>query len=810
LNDVDETLGAQSSRAALMRDDCRLADGLRPAPGPLPGPRIALLTGATGFLGRYVVRQLLAETGLKLVCLVRGADARQARERLCEALCKIGLPPESLKGRVEVLCGDICAPALGVDAASYARLAEDIDVIYHCAAEVNWARTYRQLRRANVLGPLELLRLACAARAKALVFVSTIAVCYAHDGPSVVDERTDMSPYLERMPLGYAQSKCVAETLMRSVASRGLPITVLRPALISGDSQTGESNLGDLLAALLEGSVAARAAVDVDWTMDCVPVDFVAQVIARMDPCDARGLRVRLLMHDGARPWREVVLWMNLSGYPVRLLETPEWLTHTFVSGRASQTRLHGYRRFFQGSGEAGTLRPFEVYLEHTRSRIVREESRAFLGHLGLAMPPMDTPLLRRYFDHYQEAGLLGAAPSRSVHAHKDLPATALAIEHMLRGHWRMPRLEVLGFRALPFDPANGILNEIASARLGSRIGMRRHELLVRRSATQRPLRLVTVIKTKASDSAMQTLTAELADLCDPALGRAFAQYADELSVVRSQERELALYEMRDPRLRRHTPRCYGTLRDAESGVWLLALEYVANAERSGISRRLEPWSSAQVSAAVRGLASIHSVWYRQEAALRAKTWLPPETDTPRMLRIAPLWRALYEYASPLFRAWAGEEIGGLHARFIQDIATWWPRLSALPQTLIHNDFNPRNITLRDTPRGPRLCAFDWELAGLGVPQHDLAEFLCFVADPGLDATGLGDLLDLHRTMLEKETGQNIESEAWREGFALSLCHLLIERLPMYTLIHRFRPQSFLSRVVLNWLHLHRLVGRLR
>ncbi|MBE0619923.1 MAG: thioester reductase domain-containing protein [Burkholderiales bacterium] len=808
MNAANKALRAQSAQAAqcqLMRADGQLADSLRPPPGALPPPRVALLTGATGFLGRYAARELLAQRPLTLVCLVRGDDPVQARDRLLHGLRRVGVPEAALGERVEVVCGDVAAPSLGIAPDTYARLAERIDVIYHCAAEVNWARSYRQLRHANVLGPLALLQLACAVRAKPLVFVSTIAVCYAHDGPNQIDERSDMSPHLERMPLGYAQSKCVAEMLLRSVAARGLPVTVLRPALISGDSKTGETNLGDLLAALLECSVSVGAAIDVDWLMDCVPVDFVAQVIARTGTGEATGMRVLHLLHERARPWREVVLWMNLSGYPLRLLGTREWLDHTFVSGHAAGTRLHGYRRFFQGSGESGKLRPFEVYLEPGQRRISSDDSRAFLAGLRLSMPPLDAALLHRYFDHYEDTGLLGTTTRRARRVTGDLPATARAIEDMLRSRWRVPTLEVVGFCALPFDPANGVLNEIASARLGSSIGMRRYELLLRRPGMHRPLRLITVIKTKASDAAMQALTTELAELCDPALGRAFGRYANELPLARSQERELALYEMRDPRLRRHTPRCYGTVRDAQSGVWLLALEYVANAERAGISRRLEQWAAAQVTAAVRGLAAIHSVWYGREAALRDQPWLPPEADTPRMLRLAPLWQALRDYAAPSFRAWAGPEIGALHARFIDELAAWWPRLVALPLTLIHNDFNPRNITLRDTPRGPRLCAFDWELAGLGAPQHDLAEFLCFVSAPGLDAAGLRRLLELHRTTLETETGQRIASDPWREGFALALRHLLIDRLPMYALIHRFRPQDFLPRVVRNWLHLYRL-----
>jgi hypothetical protein len=126
----------------------------------------------------------------------------------------------------------------------------------------------------------------------------------------------------------------------------------------------------------------------------------------------------------------------------------------------------------------------------------------------------------------------------------------------------------------------------------------------------------------------------------------------------------------------------------------------------------------------------------------------------------------------------------------------------------VHNDFTPRNLTLRETGTGPRLCAFDWELAGIGVPQHDLAELLCFVGKR-IDVTQLARWLELHRCELERASACNIDPAAWRDGFVLSLQHLLINRLPMYAMIHRFRPQLFLPQVVRNWLHLFRSARQL-
>src|SRR5439155_5808929 len=125
---------------------------------------------------------------------------------------------------------------------------------------------------------------------------------------------------------------------------------------------------------------------------------------------------------------------------------------------------------------------------------------------------------------------------------------------------------------------------------------------------------------------------------------------------------------------------------------------------------------------------------------------------------------------------------------------------------LIHNDFNPRNVALRHDPAAPeglRLCAYDWELATLGAPQHDLAEFLCFVLTPDATREQVEHHLELHRRMLAQAAGTVIDAGSWRLGFRASLADLLVNRLALYALVHRVRKQRFLERVVRTWYRLH-------
>src|SRR5690242_14515397 len=147
---------AREPRAAAIAADAVLPDDIVPSGRLSAGPRVALLTGVTGFLGRYVARELLRTTALTLVCIVRAESATLARTRVAAALAAVGVSASELDARIEVQPGDVAAPGLGLSQQSYAALACRVDIVYHCAAEVNWARSYRQLRRTNVFGTLEL------------------------------------------------------------------------------------------------------------------------------------------------------------------------------------------------------------------------------------------------------------------------------------------------------------------------------------------------------------------------------------------------------------------------------------------------------------------------------------------------------------------------------------------------------------------------------------------------------------------------------------------------------------------------------
>jgi len=781
-----------------MSRDAVLPDEIRPLPQPAGQPHAVLITGATGFLGRHLVIQLLRQTNLRLVCMVRAATVRDARERLLEALAAVEAGMARIPVRVSVVVGDVEQGRFGMSTEGYRELANGVSDIIHCAAVVNWQRDYLQLRQVNVQGCLEIIRLACSGPVKRTQFVSSMAVCYIGSRSGNVDELSETLPQVGGMPLGYAQSKCVAESLFRQAARRGVPVRIIRPGLISGNSVTGTSEHDGLLSAMLEGCISSGAAPDIDWLVDCVPVDAVASVLAKLAGAHEQSWDVLHVVHDRGRHWREIVLWMNLYGYKVCLMPLPDWSRIVFRHG-APSARLRRFRQFFSSPRrDASKSAPYEAYLAPEQRRIDSVRSHRELSRLGMRPPPLDSGLLARYIDHYVAEGLVrkvGRRFRRASHA-----AQACELLERAMQPWLSERgLGMVAIAERPLHDSDGIMNELSAVRGGGRVGIKLYDVTVRGGNGSTPEQLPVVLKSKVRDELVEDLAADVATLCDPELGRLFRQFQSHLGFRGCHDLEIALYRLDEARLRRHTPACFGFVADNRRGSWALALEFIKHPEMADRERRLVDWDRAEIAAAIAGLGEIHSIWFGREAELERQPWLINVIDGRRQAAMGPLWHALAGFAAPRFSEWLGRSTLHEQVALVRTVGDRARRIELLPRTLIHNDFNPRNVVLRESAGRSRLCVFDWELATLGIPQHDLAEFLCFVLPQEAGDGDIADWLELHRTNLAASSGVQALKDDWLAGFQLALHQLLIGRLSMYAMLDRFKPLHFLPRVTRNW-----------
>jgi len=244
-----------------------------------------LLTGATGFLGVFLLKTLLDVTrsSCKIHCLVRANDDRNALNRLKKAFeyhkLEWNLEYDS---RVVAIAGSFSEDHFGLSSDRYQWLCENIDVIYHNGANVNWVLSYRQLKNENVTGVVRMLQLATSKKLKPLHFISSIGAVQGIEGMKpeniMVEDKEMLYKRLSALN-GYGACKWVAENILSIARERGAPITIFRPGMI-GFSRKGVPNVKDWVGRLLRGCIALQAYpnVKVD-NLDEITVDQIAEII---------------------------------------------------------------------------------------------------------------------------------------------------------------------------------------------------------------------------------------------------------------------------------------------------------------------------------------------------------------------------------------------------------------------------------------------------------------------------------------------------------------------------------------------------
>jgi thioester reductase-like protein len=275
----------EESEAAAMRKDAVLA-ALDIAEVPQTKGHFGqvLLTGATGFLGPFLLRSLLDQTSATYTVLMRAADPSAALERLKTALEVAGLYDTStaiaFETRVRAICGDVASPRLGLSEAAWSELAETTDTIVHNAALVDYVLDYQALRAANVEATRELIDLACASRRKQLNFISSTTIFGWSDKRNLYEH--DSNPEMLGLDFGYAQTKWVSEQLVLQAREQGVDATIYRPAFLTASTEAfGHSS--DIVVRLLAFMIKYGIAPNADIQLSFMPVDIAAHnVVAVM------------------------------------------------------------------------------------------------------------------------------------------------------------------------------------------------------------------------------------------------------------------------------------------------------------------------------------------------------------------------------------------------------------------------------------------------------------------------------------------------------------------------------------------------
>ncbi|MGV3524856.1 MAG: non-ribosomal peptide synthetase [Candidatus Sericytochromatia bacterium] len=405
---TDQTLTAQDLRQRVQD----LPQGPFPSSPPAGRSLMAagaevLLTGATGFLGSRLLAELLQAPGPQLHCLVRAATPAAGYQRLVAALAPWGVPLD--KERVQIWCGDLSAPRLGLSNAAWHRLETRLTAVLHCAAQVDLARDLDSLWRANVAALPTLARLGCP-----LHHLSSLSVLVgAHPLPPVAREN-DHLQLTAWVAGGYAQSKWAAEAWLLAQAG---PHWIYRPGLVSGDSQSGWAPTRDWLRALIHGLLQIEALPELpapeanspEWELDLTPVDHVARALLLLS-AEAPG--IYHLAHSTALSLRRLLTSLE-TRYTLPRLSRADWQHRARQQlqrspNLASSAALLALSRALEtpGKGPNGQRHWHSLNLfQATGIRLSSPVTQAKLARAGLSCPPPET-LLLRYLTFWESEGL--------------------------------------------------------------------------------------------------------------------------------------------------------------------------------------------------------------------------------------------------------------------------------------------------------------------------------------------------------------------------------------------------------------------
>lgn len=404
LLDQGEEAGVEAAQRLDLGAEALLPDDIRPDPilhvHSVRSPQHPFITGGSGFLGSFLLAEILGTTDATPFCHVRAASEADGLARLRETLDGYGLWDPSYTHRIIPVLGDLRRPRIGLSQPMWDHLSEMVDSIFHCGAEVNFLAPYAALKPANVSGTETVLRLAVNRTTKPVHFVSTTYVFSRFAYPPNTTFTEDMDPIHDLdYTFGYTQSKWVGENLVAAAGGRGLPTYIYRAGRIAGDSTTGACQTYDFVWQAVKAAVELGAAPDIDMEVDITPVDYAVAALVHI--AKQPGLAGHAFHLVSPQPIHEHTLvdWMSARGYTAERLPFDQWCAAMIQRAALLSDRT------------AGALAPFfsgVLPLDRIPPAVFRADRvDAALEGSNIQCPPINQELVNLYLDYFVSIGFL-------------------------------------------------------------------------------------------------------------------------------------------------------------------------------------------------------------------------------------------------------------------------------------------------------------------------------------------------------------------------------------------------------------------
>lgn len=332
----------------------------------------AIVTGATGSLGAFVLTRLIALSQFtKVYCFVRCSPSEDPQKRVLSALHKrsLSLPSDQLS-KIHALATQMDKPDFNIPAPTLADLQSTVALIVHAAWAVNFNIGVRSFEADHIRGTHNLLSLALSVKRHdpaQFIFCSSIGVAGSWTSSHPIPE-TLISDLSLAQPTGYARSKLVTEHIVANAATFAptLDAKVLRIGQIVGDKKSGIWNENEAIPLMIRTATTLKALPALDEPCSWLPVDSLASIILELaglvNPPIATPPEGNQLVYNVLSPvsfsWTNTLLpALRRSGFEFSTVPTSEWLELLRRSSVDSEpaVKLLGFWEGKYGSEEGGS-----------------------------------------------------------------------------------------------------------------------------------------------------------------------------------------------------------------------------------------------------------------------------------------------------------------------------------------------------------------------------------------------------------------------------------------------------------------------
>lgn len=366
------------------------------------------VTGSTGFLGGFLLRDLL-EMNLraKIYCLIRATDEQHGLSKLKQNLSRYNIWQEGYAERIVVVLGDVSRERFGLEIKLYDDLCCDMDVIVHCASAMNLVQTYEQLKPTNVDGTQKILQFACEGALKPVHYISTLKIFSNTSDEQIKYEAADLM-HEHDLDGGYAQTKWVADEMMIQARKKGVPITIYRPGRITGHSKTGAWNTQDFPCRMLKGCIQLGAVPNTQAKVDFTPVDYISSAIVQILQNKENIGKNFHFRHASLITVSDIVSYAQQQGYILYDLTYAEWQKKLIHSLQFEENELHPLIGVFEQDPEFDPWQGehFEVNCDNTHRALVGSNIEHYFDL---------NQLIKIYFDYLMTEGFLPKSTKETV-----------------------------------------------------------------------------------------------------------------------------------------------------------------------------------------------------------------------------------------------------------------------------------------------------------------------------------------------------------------------------------------------------------